>query len=73
MLNKPRITGQTSCVAFCYKLVINPFTAVAAIWQFEVITHTAICLTLADKYFKRLNTQCAYPENGTPIGFWLLG
>ena len=30
---------------------INPFTAVAAIWRLEVITHAAICLTLADKYF----------------------
>ena len=29
----------------------NPFTAVAAIWRLEVITHAAICLTLADKYF----------------------
>ena len=30
---------------------VNPFTAIAAIWRFEVITHAAICLTLADKYF----------------------
>ena len=29
-----------------------PFMAVTAIWRFEVITHTAICLTLVDKYFK---------------------
>ena len=29
----------------------NPFTAVTAIWRFEVITHAAICLTLAYKYF----------------------
>ena len=31
--------------------LINPLTAVAAIWRLEVITHAAICLTLADKYF----------------------
>ena len=32
-----------------YKL--NPFTAIDAIWLLEVITHAAICLTFADKYF----------------------
>ena len=26
-------------------LIINPFTAITAIWWFESITHTAICLT----------------------------
>ena len=26
-------------------LIINPFTAVTAIWRFEGITHAAICLT----------------------------
>ena len=41
-------------------LIINPLTAVTAIWQFEGITHAAIYLTLADKYCKRPNTQCAY-------------
>ena len=51
-------------------LVRNPFTAVTAIWQFEVITHAAICLTFADK--------CCYmsqhsSEIGTPIGLHLLG
>ena len=32
-------------------LIINSFTAVTAIWQFEGITDAAICLTLANKYF----------------------
>ena len=32
-------------------LIINPFMAVAAIWRFEGISHAAICLTLANKYF----------------------
>ena len=34
-----------------YFLIINPFTAVTAIWRFEGITDAAICLTLANKYF----------------------
>ena len=55
---------------FC---VINTFTAITAIWWFEVITQVAIRLTLADTYFKRLNTQCVYSEGGTPIGFRVLG
>ena len=55
------------------KVILNHFTAITAIWRFEVITHAAICLTLADKCFKRLNTQCAHSENGTPIGSRLLG
>ena len=29
---------------------INPFMAVAAIWRFEVITRTAVCLNPADMY-----------------------
>ena len=29
----------------------NPFTAKDAIWRLEVITHMAICLTFANKYF----------------------
>ena len=52
---------------------INPFTAVDAIWCLEVITHTAICSTFADKYFMHLNIQCAYFKIGTPIGLRLLG
>ena len=31
-------------------LIINPFTAVTAIWRFEGITDATICLTLANKY-----------------------
>ena len=31
--------------------MFNPFTTVDAIWRPEVITHMAICLTFADKYF----------------------
>ena len=35
---------------FC-EHTINPFTAADAMWRPEVITHTAICLTSANKYF----------------------
>ena len=30
---------------------VNTFTAITAIWQFEVITYVAMCLTSAGKYF----------------------
>ena len=54
-------------------MVINPFTAITAIWWFEVTTHVAICLSLADNYFSPLNIQCTYSEIGMPIGLQLLG
>ena len=45
------------CVAMCSLVmslcscdVINPLMAVAAIWRFEVITRTVICLNPADMY-----------------------
>ena len=39
-------------VVYCLVLKnVNPFTAKDAIWRPEVITHTAICLTFANKYF----------------------
>ena len=49
---QPSISG-TEKLSICSNSneTINPFTAVAAIWRLEVITHAAICLTLADKYF----------------------
>ena len=53
--------------------IINPFTAITAIWRFEVITHAAICLTLVDKYFEVSQHSMAYSENGTPIGLRLRG
>ena len=33
------------------KTTINPFTTVDTIWRLEFITHMAVCLTFADKYF----------------------
>ena len=33
------------------RVEVNPFTAKDAIWRPQVITHTAICLTFANKYF----------------------
>ena len=54
----------------CVTCSVIPFTAVASIWQLEVITNVAICQI---SIFKRLNTQCAYSENGTPKGLRLLG
>ena len=48
----------------CVTCSVMPFTAVTAIWQFEVITDGAACQL---SIFKRLNTQYAYSENGTPI------
>ena len=49
----------------CVTCSVIPFKAVTAIWQLEVITDAAICQL---SIFKRLNTQCTYSENGTPIG-----
>ena len=54
----------------CVTCSVIPFTAVTAIWQLEVITDTAISQI---SIYKRLNTQCAYSENGTPIQLQLLG
>ena len=42
------ICGLWSSLTYIY---FNPFMAVTAIRRFEVTTHMAICLTLADKYF----------------------
>ena len=44
----PNGSDPNSAVGGVY---FNPFTAVTAIWRFEVITHAAICVTLTDKYF----------------------
>ena len=49
----------------CVTCSVIPFTAVTAIWQLEVIADVGICQL---SILKRLNTQCAYSENGTPIG-----
>ena len=54
----------------CVTCSVTPFTAVTTIWQLEVITDTAICQI---SIFRRLNTQCTYSENSTPIGLRLLG
>ena len=54
MVLKVKYRGKACCIIITATqpiLSLNPFTAVAAIWQFEVITHAAMFLTLADKYF----------------------
>ena len=53
--------------------LINPLTAVTAIWRFDAITHAAIHQTRPDKFLTRFNTQCAYSETWMPIGAQLLG
>ena len=42
--------------------VLNPLTAVTAIWRFDAITHAAIHQTRPDKFLTRFDTQCAYSE-----------
>ena len=43
-------------------LIINPLTAVTAIWRFDVITHAAIHQTCLDKFLTSFDTQCAYSK-----------
>ena len=53
--------------------LVNPLTAVTAIWQFDAITRAAIHQTRPDKFLTCFDTQCAYSETLTPIGARLLG
>ena len=42
--------------------LIDPLTAVTAIWWFDAITHVAIHQTRPDKFLTRFDTQCAYSK-----------
>ena len=42
--------------------IINPLTAITAIWRFDAITHAAIHQTRPDKFLTCFNTQCTNSE-----------
>ena len=57
---------------FAVNTLISPFMAITAIWWFEIIIYTAVCLTPANTYPYMYN-QCAYFKPIMPIGLRLLG